>query len=213
LLTKIIVVLTVLSIAGCTADVNEDIPGTVAAAFTATAEAEPVTPDPYLPTLSEYLETLGEKYSSVREKQRQVDNFDAVVAIYIIESDLGEKQPTRDDFESVVRFVYNRSAGFYNSSLSTPIQVLFGKWLRIAADNKVGGSVGGFLLEPSRDQAMILCLVADAGSRALSRHEEWRRPPEPACETAFAEYNAFDLGEELGYLGYLKTRFSVRDPY
>lgn len=40
MLTKIIVILTVLSIAGCTADVNEDIPGTVAAAFTATAVSE-----------------------------------------------------------------------------------------------------------------------------------------------------------------------------
>jgi len=60
---------------------------------------------------------------------------------------------------------------------------------------------------------MILCLVADAGSWGLSRYQESLRPPEPTCETAFAEYNAFDLGEEFGYLGYLKTRFSVSDPY
>ena len=60
---------------------------------------------------------------------------------------------------------------------------------------------------------MILCLVADAGSWGLSRLEEYQRPPEPACEIAFAEYNVFDFSEELGYLGYLKTRFSIRDPY
>ena len=222
-------------------DVNADIPGTVAAAFTATAEAKPrseidnppdipatvaaaftataesvsqsavVEPVPYLPTLSEYLEILGTKYTVANgmEQQRQIDNFDRVVSIYVIESELGEVPSTREGFDSVVQFVYNVSAGYYDSHLHKPIDDIYPKWLRIAADSRAGGSIGGFLLEPNLDQAMLLCLVADGGSFGQGVYEKARRPPEPACETAFAEYSAFNVGVELGFVEYLNKRFFV----
>ena len=196
-----------------------DVPATVAAAFTATAEIEiaivnpnSVTPKPYVPTYTEYLEALGWRYTpgpvAFREgnaRQSLIDNFGTVVSVYLIESELGETRPTRDGFDSVVSFVYESSTG-YDPYLLDSIKVLYSKWLTIAADSKPGGSVGGFLIDPNRDQAMLLCFLADQEWYGL---DSYQRPPEPACETAFAEYNLFDTDNELGYLGYLKKRFSV----
>jgi hypothetical protein len=196
-------------------EARPDVPATVAAAFTATAESAPTpasTPSPpYVPQLSDYLiavDYLADGSKTARTSL--ISQFDAVSVMYWLHILLLTESPSPTGFiEFAPKVLTRRTWSIMPATHLFALEELQ-MLAALAMEPTHPEFVDTIVWAPSDEEAFLICRIgveAISARGPLSRHEKWLLPPEPMCPIAIAEYLAYGSESELGFLGFIGERF------
>ena len=198
-----------------------DLPATVAVAFTATAMAAPTptanSSPPYIPQLSDYLTAVDPLVEGDKIARTEViSRFDAVTATYWLNIIRLAESPSRVGFIEFVPKALNvrPASNFTRNSLGEFALVELQMLAALAMEPDHPEIIDSLIWAPSDAEALLICRVGvlTLGTSALSRHDEWKLPPEPMCPVVIAEYRAYGSESELGFLGHVADRLLLGKP-